>query len=465
MPAQALRWILPVSGALLALAPHAVAGDRPALDVMPAYGRDYRFLKDPAARTDALDPLKYIPLDTGATYLSLSGEARLRYDDFSDNPGFGISGLKSDDYLFIRAIVGADLHLGANLRAFAQLGSTTVNGKAGAVASTDASGTDWQQAFVEATLPDGDDDRTAIRLGRQEVIFGSQRLVALRDGPNVRQAFDGVRVLFKTKGYELNAFAFHPVRVGRRDFDDASDRSQSFYGVYATGPTGLSGVFADLYLMQLDRTGAVFSQGTAMERRTSAGGRLFGRRGAADFNFEALYQSGRFGAGAIHAWTFASDSGYTLRSLPWTPRLGLKADIASGDKDAHDSTLGTFNALFPKGGYFTENGLIGPANIIDLQPGLTLMPTPAFTIVLSAVVLWRQTTADAVYRQPNLPIAGTAGTPKRYTGTQYYVTPTWQITPHLLISATYVHFTVGHAIRSAHGADSDYFSSWLTYRF
>ncbi len=453
-------------GALLLAAPPAQADPRPILDVMPAYSRDYGFLADPAARTDPLDPLKYIPLDaTGAAWLSLSGETRLRYEDFFRNPNFGTGGLTSDDYLFTRTTLGADLHLGARVRMFAQVNATTVNGKAGPHVATDASGVDWQQGFIEATLPMDGPSQTTLRLGRQEVIFGSQRLIALRDGPNVRQAFDGARLIVKSHGYEVSAFLFRPVRLGRGDFDDSADHGQSFYGLYATGPTGLAGASADAYILQLERRGAAFAQGTATERRTSLGGRLFGRTGSFDYNYEALYQFGTFGTGDIRAWTFASDSGYTLRTLPWAPRLGLKADIASGDKSLHDRTLNTFNALFPKGGYFTENGLVGPANIVDLQPGVTLNPTPAVNVIVAAVILWRQTTADAVYRQPNLPMPGTAGTPGHYTGTQYYVTPTWQMTPHLMLSATLVHFAVGQVIRHAHGGDSDYFGSWLTARF
>lgn len=436
--------------------PQAFAGTRPALDVMPALSRDYHFLVDPAARTDALDPLKYIPLgNTGANWLSFSGEGRLRYDDFARNPGFGTTGLKADDYLFSRALLGADVHLGSHFRAFVQFGSTTINGKRGALTSTDASGADWQQAFVEAG-----GDPASLRLGRQEVILGSQRLVALRDGPNVRQAFDGARLIVRANGLELDAFAFRPVRVGGRDFDDAPDPTQSFYGVYATFEAGF-----DVYMLRLERKGAVFAQATQTERRTSLGGRVFGRHGDFDCNFEGLYQFGTFGSGRIRAWSIASDSGYTPGTLPWRPRFGLKADIASGDSDIKDKTLNTFNALFPKGGYFTENGLIGPANIVDLQPGVTLTPAPRVTVIVAAVILWRQTIADAIYRQPNLPIAGTAGRAGRYTGTQSYITPTWQMTPHLMLSATVVHFKVGPVIRRADGGDSDYFASWLTYRF
>ena len=445
----------------------AQSQDRPPLGVLPAYSRDYTFLADPARRTDALDTLKYIPLGSSPdVYLSLSGEARLRYDDFTHNPGFGINAPLSDDYVFTRAALGADLHLGPRLHLFGQLVSTRVNGKIGALSQTDASGYDWQQGFAEVSLPQTGETHLGLRLGRQEVILGSQRLVALRDGPNIRQAFDGVRFLMKRDRFDLTAFAFHPVRPGVRSFDDRSDRSQDFYGVYATIPlAGVTGAWLDLYVLQLNRRAARFAQGTADERRSSVGGRLWGNRAAIDYNFEALYQFGDFGSKTIRAWTWSSDTGYTPSGLALAPRFGLKADIASGDKNPNDGVLGTFNPLFPKGGYFTETGLVGPANIADLQPNLTLNPSRSVSLVLGIDLLWRQTTADAVYRQPNVPIPGTSGAAKRFTGTQAFVSPTWQIDSHTLLSATFVHASAGQAIRVAGGKPSDYASAWLTYRF
>jgi len=445
---------------------HVLADVRPTLGVLPAYARSYAFLAEPAARTDALDGLKYIPLSAASdNYLSFSGEARLRYDNFTKGPGFGLGSLASDDYLFIRTTVGADLHLGPFVRAFSQLGYTSVSGKRGLLAPTDESGVDWQQGFIEAHIPIGTSALLSGRFGGQEIILGSQRLVALRDGPNLRQSFDGSRLIFKAPGYELTAFAFRPVRLKGEDFDDAPDRSQDFYGLYATAPIARTDASIDMYVLRLRRKDAVFAQGKADERRDSLGVRLWGTVARVDYNFEVLYQGGTFGTRTIRAWTFASDTGYVATTLPWSPRFGLKADIASGDKDASDNKLNTFNALFPKGGYFTENGLIGPSNIIDLQPSVTLDPSRRVNIILSAVILWRETTKDAIYRQPYFPIAGTAGQNGRYTGTQYYVTPTWQINDHLLLSGTFVHFAVGHAIKIVGGRDSDYASAWLTYRF
>src|ERR1022692_305864 len=48
------------------------------------YDEDYSYLKDPAARTNLFDPLKYIPLDKqGDTYLTFGGQVRDRYEYFN----------------------------------------------------------------------------------------------------------------------------------------------------------------------------------------------------------------------------------------------------------------------------------------------------------------------------------------------------------------------------------------------
>jgi len=133
-------------------------------------------------------------------------------------------------------------------------------------------------------------------------------------------------------------------------FDDKTDQKRRLWGVYAVGPLLGPALRVDAYYLRFSRQDAKFDTGIiAHERRHSLGTRLWGRADAWDYNFEALYQFGTFGPSEIKAWTVASDVGYTARALLLAPRLGLKADIISGNRDPDDRTLGTFNALFPKG--------------------------------------------------------------------------------------------------------------------
>lgn len=451
-----MRWLC-VLAALFPAA--AAAGERPVLGPFPVWARDYSFLKDPSQRTDGWDRLKYLPL-SDSTYVSLSGEVRVRYEDFFRQPQLGLSGPKRDDYLLTRGLLGADVHLGQNVRAFVQVGYHAVGGKAVPATATEQSGVDLQQAFVELKGNAG-----SVRVGRQEIMLGSQRLVALRDGPNIRQTFDAVRYTGKIKGAAVTAFASHPVRIGAEDFDDTSETAQDLTGLYIILPDKV-GLGLDIYALSLRKKTARFAQGLASERRQSYGIRLFSKAPAAfDYNVEAVWQDGRFGRGRISAWTVATDIGWTQGNWRFRPRFGLKTDIASGDDDLTDNRLGTFNALFPKGNYFTDNAILGPANLVDLNPNLTLTLTASFSVALGADVAWRHTTHDAVYRLPNVPFANTAGRPGKYIGTQYYVAPAWQVTPHIMVSSAFVYFETGTLLQKSGARDSVYAGTWLNYRF
>jgi hypothetical protein len=187
--------------------------------------------------------------------------------------------------------------------------------------------------------------------------------------------------------------------------------------------------------------------------------------GGFDWDLEAAVQFGRIGDQDIRAWTAATDVGYTFGALPLQPRVGLKADIASGDRRASDGRLNTFNALYPKLPYFSEANLVAPANLIDLQPSLTLAVAPTVELRLAWNGIWRHRTGDAVYGTPLAPIRGTAGQPGRFTGHQVIIGLGWQATPSLTLSAEYVHFEVGGALRRAGGEDVDFLKLSAAYRF
>jgi hypothetical protein len=50
---------------------------------------------------------------------------------------------------------------------------------------------------IRGHLHRGEKDWIAFRLGRQELNYGSCRLVSVREGPNVRQSFDGFKIMSK----------------------------------------------------------------------------------------------------------------------------------------------------------------------------------------------------------------------------------------------------------------------------
>ncbi len=439
-------------------------------DERPAYKsarseEDWTVLRDPAKRTDPFDALKWIPLNQdGSWYMTIGGELRSRYE-YSRNPVFGLDSPERNDYLLQRSYLFADVHYGPNIRTFAEFASGLIMGEAGEPSPTQKDQLDLLQGFGELSLPLSD-GTFSVRAGRQEMSFGSSRLVSVRESPNIRRSFDGAMVSWSGAGSErIDAFLTRPVAPQTGTFNDSSDPNQVFWGVYATTDVqGVADLKADLYYLGLERENARFAQGTADEQRQTVGVRLFGDHDAFDWNVEGAYQFGNFGTANINAWTVSADVGYTFADVLFSPRLGLKADAISGDHDLTDQTLGTFNPLFPKLPYFSEANLAAPSNLIDIQPNVTLSLSPKLDVSIAWNPLWKQAEADSFYVPPFNPATGTSGGSGRFIGQQISTTIEWQVSDHLNLSGTYVHYSPGQRIRDAGGRSGDFFAAsaqWL----
>ncbi|ACH39883.1 hypothetical protein Gbem_2880 [Citrifermentans bemidjiense Bem] len=223
---------------------------------------------------------------------------------------------------------------------------------------------------------------------------------------------------------------------------------------------------ADLYYLGYYNGNAGFDQGQAKETRHSVGARLWRAEKPLDYNFEFLYQWGSFGDGEISAWTAASDTGYSAADLPFSPRFGLKADITSGDKDPNNPDLQTFNPLFPKGAYFSENGLIGPANFIDVNPSVVFHFLKNLTVTANWDFFWRESTRDGTYNNAVVLVRSGKSSSARYVGSEPQVQCEWNVQRHVSLVAIYAHFLAGPFLReSGPGDDVDYFTTWVTYKF
>jgi hypothetical protein len=299
------------------------------------------------------------------------------------------------------------------------------------------------------------------------LLYGSERLIGTRYGPNVPRAFDGFTGLVNGGGWQADAFYVRPVAVGLKSFDDETSSRQSLWALYATRTLPLgdrAGV--DGYYIGSRNNDAVFNQGAGDELRHTLGARLFGGASAWDWNLEGFYQLGDFADGPISAWSVASDISLTWAKAPLRPRVGLKANIVSGDDDPNDRDLQTFNALFPKGKYFGELSLLGPYNLINLHPSIGVDLGAGWSLGVASVFYWRQSTGDGIYDTAGNLIRGDGGSKARFIGTQVEAVLEYEYSRNLGFLVSYSQFRPGRYIKETGPSETVHFAGTeIEFRF
>lgn len=464
--------LLRITSATVALGAPTLLADEPTSQPGPVAlppTTPLRYTEDYSA---APPSLKHLPLGNGGdSYLSLGTEFRLRYEFYQDNQ-WGQGPQDSGGYLWARAMPYADLHIGPSFRAFGQIISAFEWWDAAGIRPPDEDRLDVLQAFFDGRVPVGDDESLLLRPGRQVMRYGSERLISMRYGANVLLPFDAALARFETGPWRIDTFYARPVEIDRAEWDDQTDDTQSLWSLYTTRALPSLGKRAgiDAYYIGYSDDRARFAQGAGEELRHTLGVRFSGEKSDFDWDFEGFYQFGDYdmsaGDGRISAWAVGSNVGYTFSGAFLRPRIGMKVNVVSGDDDPADADLQTFNSLFPKRKYFGEMGLLGPYNLINVHPSLTLHLTDKTALDLAAVVYWRYSTDDGIYGNGGNVIRAGFDSDARFIGTQLEAALTHKFSRELQASATYEIFLPGTFVEGS-GADETvhFVGVELLYRF
>ena len=461
---------------LIGMLPAHAQSDQAAASAIPdrsyrllSEDEDWSFLRDPALRRDFWDPIKYIPLRNGANdwYLTIGGEAREVWEQIG-NDNWGQSSFWNG-YLNERYMVHFDVHYGTHVRSFVELKSGLNSYRIGGPRPIDEKKLDFQAAFLEVGTGD-DRNWIKFRAGRQEMEYGSGRLIDVREGPNVRLSFDGFKVRAGVGSWQIDGFAMRPDLDNFGFFDNAPNHAVGFWGVYGVRPLKKN-LTLDTYYLGLDRKSATFNRGTGQEVRHSIGAGLSRTiaqtKPGWDFDYEALWQFGSFGSANIRAWTVATETAYRLPTLPLKPRFSVKADISSGD-NPRTNTLGTFNPLFPKGNYFGVLATTGPGpiNFIDVHPHVETALPQNVTVSVDWIFQWRESLQDGVYAVPGFLIIPAGKSDARFVGNRPGTEVHWQANRHLWFQADYGIFYSGKFVKESQPAGNlNYWALWAGYKF
>ena len=133
--------------------------------------------------------------------------------------------------------------------------------------------------------------RVAVRAGRQELVYGDQRLVGHLGWTNAARVFDGVKVTVRGKAASLDVFGASVVRTIEDEFDK-SGAGNRFAGAYLTMPKLVKSGSLEPYLFWRRDTNLPGELGVvgdpegehgrcAVRRQAPAGARLQRRDGGA----------------------------------------------------------------------------------------------------------------------------------------------------------------------------------------
>lgn len=235
------------------------------------------------------------------------------------------------------------------------------------------------------------DTPLALRVGRQELVFGSEWML----GNNSTAAlfpglsYDAVRLTYATDMFSVDAF-WAKLNETLSDFSNGDVDLWGLYGSYL----GLEDITIDAYWLYVEDDESLTAADIDLH---TLGLRGAGSIGAFDFNAELAYQLGEAEIDGPLWFDYEADYdalgghaevGYTF-DMSWQPRVYLgMCYFEGGDQDNslfwwNDDTDLSFNRLFSDWEYteFLENTEL--SNTIIYRAGLSVKPTESLSMLLA----------------------------------------------------------------------------------
>jgi len=314
---------------------------------------------------------------------TVSADVRERYQSFN-NFNFN-SAVNSDRWEFdSRLYLKAKADFGNGVTVFLQPQAVIIQNNTTGLGTQEFTQADLLQAYMQYDAGD-----FAIRIGRQQLVYGDQRLLGHLGWKDVARTFDGVKGMYKAGPVKFDLFAVHPSDIGLMTPTTASPQAKSLVtwedrrlmGAYATytfaEQSGIDTYFINWHHNQQ----AAIGKGRNMN---TFGARLFGKANGFDGTAEAVFQSGTWANNVSQkASAYAVKAGYTLDF--WKTRIGVEYNFSPGDDKSNATTHKDF--VFPfhtNHAHYGEMDFFSWANMKDIQLSLKTSPLAGLSIMANA---------------------------------------------------------------------------------
>lgn len=256
--------------------------------------------------------------------------------------------------------------------------------------------TDLRQAWVAVG---GGRQPATLKVGRQKLAFGSERMLGGAEWANTARVFDAARLTVRQRGWHLDAFAAALV-VNNPDDWDHHQSDPMLLGAYGSLETVIPGAAIEPYLIVRRRTRTGGDLGdSGRSRVTTTGIRVAGRaRAVWTYELDAQMQRGAVASSRQRAWAATAQTQRSFPGVRWNPAILLEGNYASGDRQRGDGIVGTLDQLFP-----TNHGIYGVAdriarrNALNARAGIAVRPWSRTTLRLEGHTFHLASRGDALY--------------------------------------------------------------------
>jgi hypothetical protein len=305
--------------------------------------------------------------------------------------------------------------------------------------------------------------------GRQELKFGTERIIGISDWTDNSRTFDGFDARIGDKNridlFSTSVVTIHPTSL------DKHGAGLTFHGAYASLGTWVPHVHVSPYLLVRAVRGVSSLQALkGNEIETTFGSEVEGSLpGPFDYEANASLQRGSFANDAIRAGQGFGKLWYTFKPLPWQPRLGGEIDYATGNDHSNPNRVATFDQQYPSNhNAFGLTDLFGYQNLRQERLNLDLGPSKNLSFLVQGEFLNLAQRKDSLYSSAGTVTikAPTAGFASNAIGAGFDASAKYVYHDYLVANVGVGHLFPGAMLlQNNHGAAETIAYLSLTYRF
>lgn len=318
---------------------------------------------------------------------------------------------------------------------------------------------DLRQAWVE--LGPENEGPVRLRLGRQMIRLGGERLFGERRWSNISPTWDAARLTLQHGRDRLDLFSMamtDPDRGWNRPFPPGGPGD--VHGAYGSVGSLIPNASLEPYLFYVSRPRVGPAQDFGPDAGSWSGGLRIAGELEDGWRYEAEWteQRGHARQTELRGAMGAAQLSYGAPDWPWRTRIHAEHEYASGDPDPGDNRISTYDSLFTaRRMHLGWNNLVGRRNIRAWETGVETRPAESLRFRFALHGFWVASRKDALY-SPDGAIAVAApagGASGAHAGDEVDFTLLWSPVPYWELDAGAMRFFSGRFVRQARGEAVD----------